>query len=172
MSFSRYRGLDSFDPSDVGRRPKVHPREEAQMPEDDFIEKYAPGHDHETANALRRMYQEVVEDLVATIREQWVQGWESSTQQILLGEAAIKGIWLAREFTRSGVGGHMQSVRQSKAQGEFESAIMAVAEHDRREREKAEKERSQQPSPPIDPLALKRQRMLLRATLKHRKPQG
>jgi hypothetical protein len=142
------------------------------MPEDDFVEKYAAGHDHETAKAFRRMYQEVVEDLVATIREQWVQGWESSTQQILLGEAAIKGIWLAREFTRSGVGGHMQSVRLSKAQWEFDNTIMAVAEHDRREREKVEKERSQQPPPPRDPLALRRDLRLLRATLKQRKTKG
>jgi hypothetical protein len=102
------------------------------MPEDDFVEKYTAGQDRETAQAFARIYQEVVEDLVATIREQWVHGWDSDTNQMLLGEAAIKGIWLAREFTRSGVGGHMQSVRLSKAQGEFESAIMEVAEHDRR----------------------------------------
>ena len=101
------------------------------MPEDDFVEKYAAGRSRETAEAFGRIYQEVVEDLVRTIREQWVQGWHSDTQQMLLGEAAIKGIWLAREFTRSGVGDHIQSIRLSKAQGDFEKAIKAVAAHDK-----------------------------------------
>jgi hypothetical protein len=83
------------------------------MPEDDFVEKYAVGGDLETTRAFGRIYQEVVEDLVATIREQWIHGWESSTEEILLGEAAIKGIWLAREFTRSGLGGHIGPTEQS-----------------------------------------------------------
>lgn len=47
------------------------------MPEDDLVEKYTAGQDRETALAFGRIYQEVVEDLAATIREQWVQGWES-----------------------------------------------------------------------------------------------
>lgn len=141
------------------------------MPEDDFIEKYSAGHSRETAEAFGRIYQEVVEDLVATIRKQWVHGWESSTQEMLLGEAAIKGIWLAREFTRSGIGDHMQSIRLSKAKGEFENTIMAVAAHDKGEREKLEKERLQQPPPPRDPVAEKRDLRLLLATLKHHKPE-
>jgi hypothetical protein len=44
------------------------------MPEDDIVEKYAAGRPRETEEAFQRMYQEVIEDLVATIREQWVHG--------------------------------------------------------------------------------------------------
>jgi hypothetical protein len=60
----------------------------------DFVKKYAAGRCRETEEAFGRIYQEVVEDLVATIREKWVHGWDSDTNEMLLGEAAIKGIWL------------------------------------------------------------------------------
>ena len=102
------------------------------MPEEDFIAKHAPAGDRATAEAFREIYREVVEDLVGSIRVH-ISGWEWDIRQCLLGEAAIKGIHYAREFTRS-IDGHMLSVRQIKARGDFEEAIRAALPKNSRER--------------------------------------